>query len=257
MECLNDDALYHIFKFLPLKDSYYFALTSKYNFEILANDYLWKIWTKRTFGEVTLEDVKKEDACWKDVYETYCKLYIEAVKHLKKKYNKRSTIRKLEFETFESFLYRDASKAMIIPYLKKPFLINPRNGDVIIDVERVGYRNEGITFWDDDPIKRGGCYYSIDEYGSVPLRYSWPTFPVTYYIGIIQHNNLVNFTCDIKDMEIDLDARTIKLKGPSETILLYLGDMFIPGIIAHHEFSVNKRFTLSFEKYENNTFFMN
>lgn len=181
---MNDDCIYSIMKLLSVQDAYHFSFLSKDTYFVFRNDdRLWKKWLKKKFGKVNKEDVNIKDPTWYLVYKCFKEAYDQVKDDIKLRY--------------ETLLYRKDEKAMVIPLNLKTIV--PRYGDVLIDLNDVGYRNQGVYFWNGAII--GSCY-DFDDYGSVPLEFSWPEFPISYYLDIIDHNNYVNFRVE-KELKVE------------------------------------------------------
>ena len=237
MDILNYDCLYNISEFLTLNDIYHLAITCQSTSDLLIDEKIWKKWTKITFGEVEKEDIKEEYATWKTTCMTFTQLRKDTLDYLDKRDNKKgSKVKNLVVGQYKTLLFRDNNKAMVIPICFRsfrkpntiglPMVIYPRNGDVIIDLDRVGYRNEGLTIWDEDKMKRTGLCSVIDDYGSVPFTLSWPTYPITYYTDIIAHNNLSetqklileNLVFRIKSVQKAKTNKYILLNAPNKNL---------------------------------------
>ena len=84
----------------------------------------------------------------------------------------------------QALLYRRSDASMVIPikssslYMSKGG-INPRRGDTLVDLEKYGYRYNGITFW--NGANRICPELSLDSYGSPPLEFAYPEFPIGYF----------------------------------------------------------------------------
>jgi hypothetical protein len=69
-----------------------------------------------------------------------------------------------------------------------------QRGD-LIQLEWLQYRNDGGYLWDGENVIN--LYYDIDDYGSVPLSFSFPEFPFRYFENVIVHNDLVFLRDDL------------------------------------------------------------
>ncbi|ARF09728.1 hypothetical protein Indivirus_2_107 [Indivirus ILV1] len=220
MDNLNNDCIYKIMTFLSLNDSYHFSLTGQNYHSVFINEgRLWKHWCNNKFGNIEKNDILEKDPTWRMVYMEFIKLYTDMISYLdiieKTKFKK---IKQIVLNTYKTLLYRNHNHAMVIPYIiGKKLRIKPRNGDVIINLDRIGYRNEGVWIWNDDLHKRCGLNYEVDDYGSIPYDFSWPEYPIMYYNGIIQHNNLINLKIDINDVEYE-GTGIFRIKCNKETI---------------------------------------
>lgn len=93
----------------------------------------------------------------------------------------------------------------------------PQKGDVV-QLSWGEYRNDGTFFVDiiNDEVKVIHMEYDIDDYGSPPMNWWFPEFPIKYFEDVIRHNRLVflspifddeimnNITFGIPDIEFDI-----------------------------------------------------
>ena len=64
-------------------------------------------------------------------------------------------------------------------------LSNIKAGD-IVQLSKDPYRNDGKLIWDGEKIMCLDC--DIDEYGGLPSKFTFPTFPLRYWNVTINHN---------------------------------------------------------------------
>lgn len=57
--------------------------------------------------------------------------------------------------------------------------IQPRRGDTIVDLNAIGYRNDGLFYW--NGMHRITLSYVVDDYGSTPFEFAYPEFPPRYF----------------------------------------------------------------------------
>ena len=127
---------------------------------------------------------------------------------------------------YKTLLFRDLEKAMVIPSVHN---ILPRHGDVIINLETVGYRNQGLTFYNESTDTSVECYRDIDDYGSVPLIFTWPQYPIQYWTDIIDHNKLVNLKIKPEDVIYDDGIFTITSNNKTIKVKLCNGPLSLEG----------------------------
>lgn len=143
---------------------------------------LWEL------GEDNLEDAKKLlDLC-------------DFKKHIDSPMMRDEMFNELEKRWGPCYMRRRIGKPMVMKFEARLF-IRPRHGDILLktDEDGFGYRNDGIWFWHD---KFGAveCNFEHDDYGSVPLYFSFPTYCIDYYIRSgLAHNNIVNV--DVSELE--------------------------------------------------------
>lgn len=255
MNVLNHDGVHSIMNYLDLKDALSLARTCKKNYTVfLERDALWQKWANNRFGHIDLNDVVN------------CINWLMAYKHFMNNYNKiieyarqLTRVKSFNVEThikymYKTLLFRQENKPMVIPAISK---IKPKHGDIILRLAVTGYRNDGVSFWDDKLKICIDCYRGKDEYGSVPLAFYWPEFPIEYYMGIIAHNNLVNFKVKKEDIFFTeafwLLCNTIKIKINSSLSLTGLKVMLFDNVL----YSDHGIFILEFDKYEDGIYLFN
>lgn len=202
MNEISKDILVTVLEMLNLKSIMAAELTNKQFNRCARNERVWKKLCLDEFGTIEKEDVDfdLEDAGtsrkiphWKEVFE----MFYEALKDGRsggccfdvfehRKYNHGAC----GFACFDAFVFRRHDKSMCIPLLRLSVMspsfgkkgmkgIKPRRGDTILDMLQIGYRNNGVNFWDGEKIVE--CDDLFDDYGHPPLQFRFPEFPVFYF----------------------------------------------------------------------------
>lgn len=186
------------------------------------SDLLWQRLTIDEFGAVEQTDVVPTAADWFTVYQTFnhalkYALADAAENQCTKMYINRKTQTESGYAKFDALLFRRLDKSMMIPdkyagiYGKAG--IKPRRGDTIIDLGRIGYRNDGISFWNGtNRIKPND---EVDDYGSTPFEFTYPEFPPGYFHA--GHGDYTNVLVSQEMVEMISNERMI---SPLNHVLL-------------------------------------
>lgn len=70
-------------------------------------------------------------------------------------------------------------------------ILKPKHGDILLnfDAEDATYRNNIVHFWHDN-LGAIECDFDTDDYGSVPHYFSFPKFPLDYFLPYMVHNQI-------------------------------------------------------------------
>lgn len=160
------------------------------------SDLIWHRLTMEEFGTVEKIDVIPAATIWLTVYRAFRRalIYTLAFSTPGQFANRKMNMKK--DGDFEALLFRRSDESMVIPdmYMSPhqsgrkvgkgrvvedgPW-IQPRRGDTIVDLNAIGYRMNGVSYW--NGMQRIDPNRQVDDYGSTPFEFVYPEFPPRYF----------------------------------------------------------------------------
>jgi len=175
-----------LLSWLPIEDFLAIRLVSKKFYQWSDNDELWWKFCFRRFKLVRKSDIALKPA-YCDQPITWFMVYVTMMDAIRQDWKVVTT------SVFGSYCVRDGILSTCYPqdilYLNgqpskvcsHPMVagIVPRRGDTILNMKQIGYRHDGLSYWNGDLHIEGPC--DIDDYGTYPYEFAYPEFPTNYF----------------------------------------------------------------------------
>jgi hypothetical protein len=113
---------------------------------------------------------------------------------------------------------------------KHPCFPDLRRGDCLVLGPERGYRTTVLLIYDGSQII--DLDFTRDDYGSLPTEFAYPEFPLDYFTGVIEHNNLVHLTRGSDLHQQWLDHLT---SGTMSQLITEVGDEVRGSLDLYHE----------------------
>lgn len=211
IQTTDKNVLHLIIHHLSAKDLISFGQCCSLFHNLSLDDRHWEQHCLKDFGEISPNDINIKGTLFKvngfrAAYMIFKHYYNSSIKYLKVRANNYfDPERDITYNRFyhridsphcaaKGFLFRRSDSTMTIPSYAFNFgHIKPRRGDMIVDLDDYGYRNDGFTFWNGE-IRIRMDHRSGDDYGQTPHEFSFPEFPIGYFYN--GHNETSNILLD-------------------------------------------------------------